>query len=102
MGITKTINLKMGDDSFVITAKYSETNSNPNFSVKYFKAESKEEFQDLVSINSNKEIVELLKKINDFRYWNIVQFEADVSELTELINKLFNSSTEENSNSKQI
>lgn len=98
MEISKIMSLKKGEYSFSITGVFSEGKLNPELTVIFFSQDGVESKKHTINNKSNPNIYELFQKLTDFRYWDILQFDADVLEMTELIAKLFDSSSEKNSN----
>lgn len=92
------MSLKKGEDSFSISGVFLEGKLIPELIVIFFSQDGIENIKLTISNKSNPNIFELFQKLTDFMYWDILQFDADVLEMTELIAKLFDSSSEENSN----
>lgn len=89
MGIKKTISLKKGNEYFNISGVFPEMKSFPDVSVSWYSSDCDDKIMGTLNEKTNKEIISLFKKLTDFMYWDILQFEADKSELTNLLSLFF-------------
>ena len=95
MKISKRMSLKKGEDSISISGVYSDSHLLPALTVECFNEQSEVKSNLTIDIKSNPEVFDLFKKLTDFKYWDIVQFELDTLKLTDILSDIVRFQTED-------
>ena len=89
------MSLKKGEDSICISGVYSDSQLLPALTVECFNEQSEVKSNLSIDNKLNREVFDLFKKLTDFKYWDIVQFELDTLKLTNILIDIVRVQTED-------